>query len=428
MIFNTIKLLLNPKFMKPNFAMLFTPVISMCILTIGNSFYMSYTTLQLEKMGISNSIIGIISASFFAGMMLGSYLSQKLIVRIGYIRSYVLFATLMALSSIMQGILCIPMIWALLRFICGYALAGLFIVVESWCLEGAGQGFKGRILSFYLAIYYFAQASGQFLLNIEFNNTLVAFCIISMLASLSVIPVSITRFEMPKQTNVELLSPFILFKRAPLGMWASFTAGTILGSIYSIYPLFLIQVNHSTEAIAYVMFSVIFGGMILQLPIGKISDFQDRRKVLLIVLVISAIISLSMCFIHNYFWQVIILSFLIGGLTFTIYPISISYSSDNLEASHLVGIVGLLALFYGLGSMFGPIFSTVFMSLVGTSGFFVSISFICVLLITYILCRIYANSRNQQAERVQFQSIAPEASVATETLYEQQMIDKKNNN
>ena len=92
-----------------------------------------------------------------------------------------------------------------------------------------------------------------------------------------------------------------------------------------------------------------------------------------------------------------------------------------------MGIVGLLALFYGLGSMFGPIFSTGFMSLVGTSGFFVSISFICILLITYILWRIYASARVHQAEKVQFQSIAPEVSVATETLYEQQMIDEKNN-
>lgn len=413
--------------MKPNFAMLFTPMISMCILTVGNSFYMSYTTLQLEQMGISNTIIGVISAAFFAGMMLSSYLSQKLIVRIGYIRSYVLFATLMALGSIMQGILYIPMIWVLLRFICGYALAGLFIVVESWCLEGAGQQFKGRVLSFYLAIYYFAQASGQFLLNIEFSNTLVAFCIISMLASLSVIPVTITKFEMPKQIHTEFLSPLVLFKKAPLGTWASFTAGMILGSIYSIYPLFLTQVNYSTQFISYAMFSVIFGGMILQLPIGKISDFQDRRKVLLAVLIISAIISLLMCFIHDYFWQVIILSFLLGGLTFTIYPISISHSIDNLDASHLVGIVGSLALFYGLGSMFGPVFSAGFMSLVGTSGFFVSISFICILLITYILWRIYASARVYRAEKVQFQSIAPEVSVATETLYEQQMIDEKNN-
>ena len=414
--------------MKPNFAMLFAPVISMCILMLGSSFCMSYTTIELERMGISNAIIGLISAAFFSGMMLSSYFSQKLIVRIGYIRSYVLFATLMALGSIMQGVVYIPIVWALLRFLCGYALAGLFIVVESWCLEGAGEQFKGRVLSFYLAIYYFAQASGQFFLNIEFSSTLMAFCVISMLASLSVIPVSMTKFEMPKQERPEFLSPLILFRKVPLGMWASFTAGMILGAIYSIYPLFLTQVNYSADVIAYAMFAVIFGGMTLQLPIGKISDFKDRRKVLLAVLISAMIISLLICFINAHLWQVILLSFLLGGLTFTIYPISISYSSDHLDARHLVGIVGLLALFYGLGSMFGPIFSTFFMSLFGAFGFFVFISFTCILLIAYILWRMYASVRVvNQAEKVQFQSIAPEVSVATETLYEQQMIDEKRN-
>ena len=133
-----------------NFAMLFAPILSMCILTIGNTFYTTYTTLELEKMGQSNFIVGLISAAYFTGMVLGSYFTQRLILRIGYIRAYALFATLMAAGAMSQGVFYDVNVWAVARFICGYALAGLFIVVEAWCLEGAGSKHKGLVLSIYL--------------------------------------------------------------------------------------------------------------------------------------------------------------------------------------------------------------------------------------------------------------------------------------
>ncbi|MBK2125244.1 MFS transporter [Fangia hongkongensis] len=413
--------------LKPNFAMLFAPIISMCILTVGNTFYMTYTTLELEKMGQANWVIGLVSAAYFTGMMLGSYFTQKLIVRIGYIRGYVLFATMMALGAMLQGIFYAPILWGAFRFICGYALAGLFIVVESWCLEGAGSAYKGRVLSIYLLLYYFVQASGQYLLNIDFGSVLLAFCVISMFASLSIIPVSLTKFEMPRQERVELLSPWVIFKRAPLGIWASFVAGVILGSIYTIYPLFLKQVNYPADTISTMMFAIIIGGMLLQIPIGKLSDIMDRRKVLLFMLIGATVVSVLVCLIHNSFYEMILLSFILGGLTFTIYPISISHTSDYLDPDQLVGVIGLLALAYGVGSMFGPVLATSFMSIFGSFGFFIFVAIMCIALILYTLWRFSVRvTPAAEDDKVQFQQMAPESSAASEALVEQQLIDDKN--
>ncbi|WP_116964177.1 MFS transporter [Fastidiosibacter lacustris] len=410
---------------KPKYAMLFTPILSMCILTIGNTFYTTYTTLELERMGQSNFIVGLISAAYFTGMVLGSYFSQKLILRIGYIRAYVLFATLMGLGAISQGIFYDVPIWGISRFICGYALAGLFIVVEAWCLEGAGKSHKGLVLSIYLFIYYFVQASGQFLLNIPFNSVLMTFCVISILASISIIPVCLTRFEMPKQEHPNLLSPVILYKKAPLGMWTALVAGMILGSIYTIYPLFLKQAKIPIESISYLMFAIILGGMLLQLPIGKISDLVDRRIVLVSMLIGSVFISILICIFHNNFWQLAIFSFILGGLTFTFYPLSISYSSDYLSADQLIGIVGILALSYGMGSMIGPLGVTWLMSLFGPFGFFIYVGFVCLLLMTYTLWRIRVRQAPNNNEKVAFQSMAAETSVAIEVVYEQQLMEEK---
>ncbi|WP_192484684.1 MULTISPECIES: MFS transporter [Cysteiniphilum] len=409
------------------FAMLFAPILSMCILTIGNTFYTTYTTLELERMGQSNFIVGLISAAYFTGMVLGSYFTQRLILRIGYIRGYALFASLMAAGAMSQGIFYDVSVWAVARLVCGYALAGLFIVVEAWCLEGAGSKHKGLVLSIYLFVYYFVQASGQFLLNIPFETVLLAFCVISILATLSIIPVCLTRFEAPKQEHVELLSPFVLFKKAPLGIWTAMTAGMILGSIYTIYPLFLKQTDVPVHIISYMMFAIIIGGMLLQLPIGKISDIIDRRLVLLIMLIASVVVSVVICILHDSFWQLAILSFILGGLTFTFYPLSISHSSDYLDADQLVGIVGILALSYGVGSMVGPLLTTWLMSLFGPYGFFTFVGFVCFLLAVYTLWRLRAREAPKEDEKVAFQTVVAEASIATEAVVEQQLIEEKEN-
>ena len=408
------------------FAMLFAPIVSMCVLTLGNTFYTTYTTLELERTGQGNGLIGLVSAVYFTGMVIGSYLTQKPILRIGYIRAYVLFATLMAVGSLLQGMFYSAWLWVIFRFICGYALAGLFIVVESWCLEGAGDNFKGRVLSVYLLLYYFAQAIGQYLLKVNYSSALFAFCVISILASLSTIPVSLTRFNMPKKNEIELLSPKILFKKAPLGIWAALASGVILGSIYTIYPLFLKQNHYPAGTVATMMFAIILGGMILQIPIGRFSDLIDRRKVLLSVLIAAFVIAILICLLNDSFYEMLLLSFLLGGVTFAIYPISISHASDYLSPEKLVGVVGLLALAYGFGSMLGPLFVTGSMSVFGPFGFFIFIAAVCLVLIVYTIWRIYICTEiPSEAEKVQFQQMSPEASLASEGVYEQQRIDEK---
>lgn len=67
-------------------------------------------------------------------MTAGSYFSQFTIIRVGYIRAFVLFASLMAISTLIVGANKSVAVWILFRFLCGYSLAALFIIIESWCI------------------------------------------------------------------------------------------------------------------------------------------------------------------------------------------------------------------------------------------------------------------------------------------------------
>ena len=81
------------------------------------------------------------------------------------------------------------------------------------------------------------------------------------------------------------------------------------------------------------------------------------------------------------------LIFILGGLSFTIYPISISHACDSLKANEITSGTQALLLAYSLGAVMGPLISPIFMSLIGPNGFFVYMILISSFLIYYTFWR-----------------------------------------
>ncbi|MFT5950568.1 MAG: MFS family permease, partial [Francisella sp.] len=100
--------------------LIITPIIAMCVLSFGNGFFTTFSSIELNSLGRSNFMIGIISAAYFIGMTTGSYFSQFTIMRVGYIRAFVLFASLMAISILILGVFKSVVVWMIFRFMCGY--------------------------------------------------------------------------------------------------------------------------------------------------------------------------------------------------------------------------------------------------------------------------------------------------------------------
>jgi MFS family permease len=402
-----------------SFAPLIVPILSMCILTLGNGFFTTLTTVQLSNMQMSTVMIGIISATYFTGMMLGSFFSQNIIAKVGHIRSYSVFAALMSICCLFQGVVEDPLIWSILRFICGFALAGLFILMESWCLASVEIKFKGRIMGFYLFAFYMAQSAGQLLLKIEYSSELIAFCIISALACFSIIPVCLTRFTAPEPEKPEFVSPLKYFKIIPLGILAAFIAGGVLSCVYTMLPLSLKSIDFSNSQIASLMSITIFGGMLFQLPIGKLSDIFDRRKVMFCVCVVCVVASVAVCFFHSGYWQMLALCFIVGSVSFAIYPLSISHASDKVDASKTIAVVSIITLFYGIGSMVGPLLVSEFIGyLGGITGFFLFLAVSAFVLGIYTLWKIYKTEPLDSEEKGSFTVITPRTAIGMATVVE----------
>jgi len=365
-------------------ASLIAPVLSLIIIMLGNGFFVTFVSLRLHEAKVSSFIIGLISSAYFAGLLIGSVRAEKLILRIGFIRTFATFASFFTTLVMINGLTANPYVWLVLRFLEGICIAGLFVVIESWLLMFSNKDTRGKVLSVYMSALYTAQAAAQFFLGFLPLDSILPFACVVMLSSLSIIPVSMMRASYPTMSEPSYISAKKLFLVSPFGFISCVLAGMILSSIYSLAPIFAQDMGFSIKEVASFMGFIILGGFLLQWPIGHLSDIFERRKVTIMVCVLTAVLSLIMTFSFVWpIWVTFTIAIAFGGFSFTIYPLGITLVSDRIDPKHLIAATGMLLLAYSWGSIFGPMAASATMSLFGPVGLFVYIAIIAGLLAFY---------------------------------------------
>jgi MFS family permease len=164
-----------------------------------------------------------------------------------------------------------------------------------------------------------------------------------------------------------------LIKKAPVGMLGCFTSGLLTSTFHSIGPVFASKMGLSVADISWFMTSAILGGLTLQWPIGKFSDRFDRIKVLSVLALFIAFLSILIMVLSRGSSSLLIIAIgLYGGFIFTIYPISVARAHDLFGPNEILPVTSTLLLVYGIGATAGPIVSSSFMTLTKTPlGFFI---------------------------------------------------------
>lgn len=368
---------------------LIAPILSISILVLGMGSLTTFTTLRLDDFKVAEWLIGLISASYFVGLTAGGYKAQHLVLRVGHIRSYAAFSSIFAVSALLQGLFEVPWLWIPLRFCAGFCLAGCFLVIESWLLGASNRKNRGIILAIYMISYYAGQAVGQFFLSIPNLQPIHVYIIGALFFTFSILPVSTTRFHAPYAEEPNILSFRTLNQRVPVAIWGSLGAGFILATIYSLYPLYLSYNNWEQAEISIIMAFLLFGATAAQYPVGWLSDRYDRRLVLCIMLIICLLILIVIELQHDNFYFLLFYSAILGGASFTIYPMSINHGVDHFTSKDLISATAALMLAYGTGCVFGPSLTSLLMNRIGENGFVYSMLIMIIILCSYITYRIY---------------------------------------
>ncbi|MEQ9115338.1 MAG: MFS transporter [Rickettsiales bacterium] len=397
----------------------FTPIISTCFLMFGCGLINTVINLRINDNTYDSSlIVGVITSVYYLGMFIGAFGVSSMIFRVGHMRAYAAFASGFVVSIIAPMLDENIYFLSAMRLLSGYCIGALYVTIESWLLSLSGENDRGKYLSFYMIALFGGTSVSQLLLKYMDYNSMYPFCVAAIFTSLSVIPVSLVNTKTSTYEKSSALSFFDVFKISPTGSIGCVVSGMFSAAAYGLIPIYYDDLNYAEAEIGNFMAVTIVGGMVLQYPLGILSDHYDRRKVLLgicsvVILVSLAILTQRLSGISTNI-SIVTLLFLFGGLAFSIYPISISHACDLIKQDDLVQATQALLLSYGIGSVIGPIFSSLLMKFFGPSGLFASFVIYALLLSIFFSYRIFFGSIPKPQDEQNFVAVPTTTPVTTE--------------
>ena len=348
--------------------------------------------LQMQVMGIRSvnenfNLIttGIFMSGYFVGYFLGSQTTPKLVQKVGHIRVFAAFASLASLSALVAAIYVNPFMWTLSRFLTGISLVSCYIVAESWLNDRATNKNRGQLLSAYMIILFGGLAIGMLLLNVSNPNNYEPFILVSILLSLALVPILLTKRSAPKFKKIGTISINELFKISPLGTVSSFCTGLIHSAFFSLIAVYATTSNFTLFETSILLFLSTIAGVIFQGPIGYFSDKFERRKVIVVTTLLSALFALLAIIFGGESLQNMYLSVkvplskiiffisvaLYAGLCLPLFSLNLAHTNDYVAKEKFVAAGGGLQLIFGIGAIIGPILCSLFMNIFNINGFFI---------------------------------------------------------
>ncbi|MBB4265077.1 MFS transporter [Roseospira visakhapatnamensis] len=396
-------------------------LLSVSIMFLGNGLLGTLLGVNLAAANIPSAISGLVMSGYFLGLVLGSLFAITVIHQVGHIRAFAAFASVFSAASLAHAFFTDPLFWGVLRVIEGFCVAGLLMCTESWLNEKATRETRGTILSLYMIATYLSQGGAQFLLQLGDIAGYVLFALVSILLSMALVPVALTRVPGPAIPTPRRFGFVTLFRISPTGVMGCVASGLAMGALYGMGPLFARQQGLDLSGTAAFMSAVILGGLVLQWPLGWISDRFDRRPVIAIVCLAMAVVSAAMVAVSlraldpnslGSLSVLLALAVLFGALVATLYPLAIALANDWIEPQDVVPASGGLLLAYSLGAVAGPIVASAVMGWTGPSGLFMLTTGVGLTMAVFTLVRMRMRDSVPMAEQAPLQVVPRTTAVA----------------
>jgi MFS family permease len=381
-------------------------LIGMALLQLGNGSLQTLLSVRLAEAGEAPWLIGLVMAQYSVGIVLGTLYGYKLIMTVGHIRAFAAFGSAMSAITLGHAFITDVWAWGLFRFLIGACAVGMLMCVESWLNARTDNKNRGQVFSLYVITVYLFQGIGQFLIQLPDDSGFELFVIMSVLMSLAIVPVAVTRMPAPTLPEAARFDFVRLWRTSPTGMVVSLISGLILGAFYGVGPVFAQYSGFDSAGTAMFMSAVIIGGLVMQWPIGKISDGRDRRGVIVGIIIALVVVCIVMVGRNPTGYELIALAIAFGSLSCALYPLSVAYTNDHLEPEDLMPAAGGLVMAYGLGAIVGPPVAAVTIEWLGAKGLFVFCGTVALAAAMLVFWRMRHRQAPPMEDQVDFQAMA----------------------
>jgi MFS family permease len=361
---------------------------ALTLLMVGNGLIGVLIGVRSELEGFDTTVTGLIMAAYFAGFLVGSRVTPSIMARVGHIRVFAGLSSLVAATALTHALVVSPVTWMLLRVVFGFAMAGLYVVVESWLNDMVSNANRGRVMAMYMVVSMGGLGLGQLMIGFGDAVGPTLFIVAGALMTLAVAPISLSindapYFELPPKARYR-----DLWEQAPLGVITAVGAGIANGALIAMAAVYATQVGLGIARTGAFVAAAALGSVVLQWPVGHMSDAIGRRQSILLVTFGAVAMGIVASMLDPTGLALIGAMFLLGGLAYPMYSLALSHVVDVLPPGQAVtGSVAVVFL-TGIGSIFGPLTASVAMEVFGPVGFFWAIAVVHLIVGLYGLARV----------------------------------------
>lgn len=343
-----------------------TLLLGIAVILAGNGLLGTLLGVRGELEGFSSATLGLIMSGYFAGFVAGTFFIPRWVRLFGHVRVFAALASVASITTLLHGLLVVPWFWLLLRALAGACIVGIYIVIESWLNARTDNTSRGQVFSAYMTTTLIGLGIGQLLLLAGPIDGLQLFALASVLLSAGLIPVALTRVQEPILTDSPRLGIKALYAISPLGVVACAFAGVGSGAFWGLAPVFGAGIGLPPAGIAAFMSLTILGGITMMWPVGWLSDRFDRRKVLLLVCVMTTLTPMAAWVLLAMGTGWLLLGgCLYGAFAFSIYALATAHTNDHVSRDQMLEVSSSLQLLWGTGAIIGPILAGLLMQGLG---------------------------------------------------------------
>ncbi len=363
-------------------------LLGLMLLMLGNGMQGTLLGIRGAIENFSTTEMSIVMSCYFIGFLFGSRMAPEMIRRVGHVRVFAALGSMISAVLILYAAAPHWILWALMRVVIGFSFSGVYITAESWLNNASTNENRGQALSLYLIVQMVGIIAAQVLVNVGDPAGYILFIIPSVLVSLAFTPILLSVAPAPAFDTTRPLSFRRLYQTSPLGCVGMFLLGGVFSAQFGMAAVWGTQAGLTVGELTLFIAAIYVGGLVLQYPIGWLSDQIDRRKLVLVLSTAGAgVLALPVLF-DLPFALLLVVGALSGGISNPLYSLLLAYVNDYLDRADMAAASAGLIFINGLGAISGPIITGWMMGAIGPAGFFLFMALIFGVLALYAAWRM----------------------------------------
>ncbi len=332
-------------------------------------------SIVMENRGYSASLIGMNTAVAGLASLAAAPFATPMAARFGVAQTILAMIVLGALSFI--GFYYVDGFWgwALLRTSLHFALTVLFILSEFWITTSSPPNKRGLMLGIYATVLSIGFALGPWIFSVLGSQGPEPFIAGFVIILCAMGPVLMALKQSPNIAGEQHKSfvPFLF--AVPTATAAVLVFGAVETGGFALLPIYGTRLGYSESEAAILLSIIGIGNVLMQIPIGLLSDrMRDRRLLLLILACVGLTGVLSMTLVAANWHLLATVLFIWGGAVAGLYTVGLAHLGSRLSGRDLASANAAFVFCYAIGMLLGPQIIGLSMDLVGTDGFSFSLA------------------------------------------------------